>query len=134
MTSRRKARVNAMICLYQYFLTKQDIEDIFENIDETVSTEDPFLPLFVPEEKIQTMLIDAIDHHELIESKINEKLNDWSFERLGYIEQAILFLAAAEMVYEVADKAIILDEAVELAKLYGDDDSYKLINGVLDQL
>ena len=43
-------------------------------------------------------------------------------------------MAASEIDFETAQKAIVIDEAVTLAKKYCDDDTYKLINGVLDRL
>ena len=67
--------------------------------------------------------------------KINQSLNDeWEFKRLGYVEQAILIIACCELDLDVSPKAIVIDEAVTLAKKYCDEETYKLINGVLDHL
>lgn len=135
MTSRRKQRVNAMLALYQVFLLNRDIEDVFEDIDYILNEGEPaFLPFSELEEPIKTMLIDAYEHQSIVIDKINEHLSDWDFVRLGVLEQAILFLAVSEMVYETADRAIIINEAVDIAKMYCDDDAFKLINGVLDKL
>jgi N utilization substance protein B len=135
MTSRRKQRVNAMLALYQVFLLNRDIEDVFEDIDYILNEGEPaFLPFSELEEPIKTMLIDAYEHQNIVIEKINEQLSDWDFVRLGVLEQAILFLAVSEMVYETADRAIIINEAVDIAKLYCDDEAFKLVNGVLDKL
>ncbi|MDP2815013.1 MAG: transcription antitermination factor NusB [Erysipelotrichaceae bacterium] len=135
MTSRRKQRVNAMLALYQVFLLNRDIEDVFEDIDYILSEGEPaFLPFSELEEPIKTMLIDAYEHQSIVIDKINEQLSDWDFVRLGVLEQAILFLAVSEMVYETADRAVIINEAVDIAKQYCDDDAFKLVNGVLDKL
>ena len=50
------------------------------------------------------------------------------------MEQAILLLALSELEQGIQDKTVIVNEAIELTKAYGEDDSYKLINGVLDAL
>lgn len=135
MTSRRKQRVNAMLALYQVFLLNRDIEDVFEDIDYILNEGEPaFLPFSELEEPIKTMLIDAYEHQNIVIEKINEQLSDWDFVRLGVLEQAILFLAVSEMVYETADRAIIINEAVDIAKLYCDDEAFKLVNGVLDKV
>jgi transcription antitermination protein NusB len=135
MTSRRKQRVNAMLALYQVFLLHKDIEDVFEDIDYILNEGEPaFLPFSKVDEPIKTMLIDAYEHQDIVIGKINEHLADWDFVRLGVLEQAILFLAVSEMVYETADRAIIINEAVDMAKQYCDEDAFKLVNGVLDKL
>ena len=50
------------------------------------------------------------------------------------LEQAILLLACSELDHQTASAAIIIDEAVRLAKDYCDDEAYRLINGVLDRI
>ena len=135
MTSRRKQRVNAMLALYQVFLLNKDIEDVFDDIDYILNEGEPtFLPFTELEEPIKTMLLDAYEHQDIVIDKINEQLADWDFVRLGVLEQSILFLAVSEMVYETADRAIIINEAVDMAKQYCDEDAFKLVNGVLDKL
>ncbi len=122
--SRHTLRENAMTCLYQYFLLHGDIKSIV--YDFAGNQIDPFL---------YTVTIDAVAHQDYYINKINEHLkDDWTFDRLGCIEKAILFMAAAEIDFETASKAIVIDEAVTLSKKYCDEDTYKLINGVLDQL
>ena len=134
--SRHTLRETAMTCLYQYFLLKADIKTIvYENAGNEI---DPFL---------YTVTIDALKHKDYYIEKIdfvlnNKKISDdkkdankkWSFERLGCVEKAILLMAAAELDFETASKAVVIDEAVTLAKKYCDEDTYKLINGVLDKL
>ena len=66
--------------------------------------------------------------------KISKHLKRWTFERLNYLDQAILLVGAAELDVKKVDKAIVINEAINLAKEYCDDDAFKYINGVLDQL
>ncbi len=124
--SRHQTRELGMTCLYQSFLLKKDIKSVvFENTNEKNKV-DPFL---------YAITIDACANLKYYVKQINEVLNDdWKFDRLGYVEQAILILAASEISFETSHKAIVIDEAVLLAKKYCDDDTYKLINGVLDRL
>lgn len=124
MNSRHKLRETAMTCLYQCFLLNKDIKQVvFDNCDNEV---DPFL---------YTVTIDAVQYIDIYIEKINSSLrDDWEFERLGYVEQAILIMACCELDLETAPKAIVIDEAVTLAKKYCDDETYKLVNGVLDKL
>lgn len=124
--NRHQMREIAMTCLYQSFLLKKDIKlVVFENTKEQNKV-DPFL---------YAITIDAYKNISHYIEKINTILkDDWTFDRLGYIEQAILVMAASELTFETAQKPIVIDEAITLAKKYCDDDAYKLINGVLDHL
>lgn len=124
--NRHQMRELAMQSLYQSFLLKRNIKSIvYENTEEKNKI-DPFL---------YAVTIDACDNLSYYTNKINAVLNDdWTFDRLGYVEQAILIMAASEIDFETAHKSVVIDEAVTLAKKYCGDDAYKLINGVLDKL
>ena len=65
---------------------------------------------------------------------INPALNKWTFERLGLIERAVLLNSLAQVKYMNQTKAVAIDVAVDLAKKYCDDQAYKFINGVLDNI
>lgn len=125
MNSRHKLREMAMTSLYQSFLLNKDIkQSVYDNSD--TNEIDPFL---------YTVTIDAVTYKDVYIEKINNALReDWEFDRLGYVEQAILIMACCELDLETAPRAIVIDEAVTLAKKYCDEETYKLINGVLDQL
>lgn len=122
---RHEQRVNAMICLYQNLLISANLN---EQIEQMFSA-----PLAEIDSYIIKVIQNAYDKKQAYSLSVEENLKDWHFHRLGYIEQAILLLAYSELEIGEVSKAIILDEAVELAKTYGDEDAYKLINGVLDQ-
>ncbi|MGL5978098.1 MAG: transcription antitermination factor NusB [Erysipelotrichaceae bacterium] len=125
--NRHQQRELAMTCLYQYFLLKGDIKQIvLDNLDGKNEI-DPFL---------YTITVDAVQYQDDYIAMLNEKLatSDWEFNRLGFVERAILLIAVCELDLETAQKPIIIDEAVNLTKKFCDDDTYKLVNGVLDQL
>jgi N utilization substance protein B len=78
------------------------------------------------------VLIGAVARHrEEIDHHITESLVNWQLERLAQIDRDILRLAVAEMLYLETPNRVVINEAVELAKRYSDDDSYRFINGVL---
>ena len=116
-----------MFAIYQHRLLKEDLKKLMvDSFDlEDYALIDPYY------QKIATILTDNEDRYIELISKY---LVNWKFGRLSYVEQAILLLAASEMELKDTDEAIIIDEAVELAKTFCDEDSFKYINGVLDHL
>lgn len=125
MSSRHKLREMGMRSLYQAFLLNKDIKQcVYDNCE--TNEIDPFL---------YTITIDAMKYKDIYIEQINHSLrDDWEFDRLGYVEKAILILACCELDLDVSPRAIVIDEAITLAKKYCDEDTYKLINGVLDHL
>ena len=71
---------------------------------------------------------------EKIDETLNEYLKEWEIDRVGNIERAILRLGAYELLFTELDSAVIINEAIELAKELASDTSPKFINGVLDAL
>jgi N utilization substance protein B len=69
-----------------------------------------------------------------VDEAIVKHLKDWDFERLGAIERATLRLATYEILYGELDSAVVINEAVEITKAFGTEQSPKFINGVLDAI
>ncbi|EFS3143217.1 transcription antitermination factor NusB [Campylobacter coli] len=69
-----------------------------------------------------------------IDKNLNPYLNENEIEKLGHIERAILRLGAYEILFTDTPNAIVINEAIELAKELANDNSPKFINGVLDAL
>ncbi len=120
--NRHQERENAMIFLYQALLTAP------LNSAKTLDFEEVSTSQFYPAIKY------ALDNQTDLIELIQDELLEWSFERLGYVEQAILLLACGEAVVESTPKGILINEAVEMAKRFSDEDSYKLINATLDRV
>jgi len=75
------------------------------------------------------------DHHEEIDLLITDNLDNWSLDRIAKTDLAILRTAVAEMLYvESIPVSVSINEAVNLAKKYGDERSYAFINSVLGKI
>lgn len=90
----------------------------------------------VVDKKQAAATLEAVqEHHEEIDKKIEDNLDNWKFERIAKAELAILRTAVAEMLYvESIPVSVSINEAVELAKKYGDERSYKFVNSVLGKI
>ena len=122
--NRHELREKAMVTVYDYLLAERDIQELIETVFKC--KEDEVDPYFVD------VIYDAIENKGKYAQYINEVLKNWKFDRLGYIEQAILLNGCAEFSLKEISAAIIIDESVELANKYCDEDAYKLVNRVLD--
>ncbi len=127
--SRNKLQELTMFCIYQYLFyysseDKPSISEIIESVfDCDVKNCDPF---------VKKLFKDSIKYADSSIKDISMCLNEWSFDRLNLLEQAILLSAYTQFKYMEQPKQVVINVAVELAKKYCDDSSYKFINGVLD--
>lgn len=125
--SRKKARDNAFKCIYELeFIKDKSLDDILSNCYEENNNSE--------EEKqyIQIILNGVKENIEKIDSIILSKLKNWSLDRIAKIDLAILRLAIYEILYvDSIPNKVSANEAVELAKTYGNNDSKSFVNGVI---
>lgn len=120
--SRRALRIELMNLLYQYDLFKS------ENL--------PFIPNFEHED-IEGFYFQIIDELKLIDEIIEKNLFNYSLQRLGCVDRAIIRLAVYEMIKTKTAIEVIIDEAVSLTKIYSnldDEKQHKFTNRVLDNI
>jgi len=130
MRKRTKAREAALKVLYQAELTRRTIREATETfwndaeqVDETVHSFSNRLTLGVS------------DHFEVINEKISGYATNWQIKRMAVIDRNILRLGVFELLFaEDIPPKVSINEAVELAKKYGDIESSKFVNGILDKI
>jgi len=123
--SRRQARVNAFSLIFQLpFHDETDIPKILENyIDEHKGPHDTY---------ISAAFNGVTQNLEQIDRLISDNLLDWDIDRIATSDLAALRLCVYELLFDPAiPEAVSVNEAVELVKIYGTDDSYAFVNGVL---
>ncbi len=125
--SRNKQRKIIMTILYQIFLfeKKSNAHEIAEFIKEMTVTEDDF---------VTELIMGIIEKREELDQLSNKYLIDWTIDRLGKIDQAILRMGIYELLYTDTPDLVCIDEAINLAKDYSDDKVRKMINSVLDKI
>lgn len=125
--SRKKARDNAFKCVYELeFGMNENLEKILENCYEENDNK--------PDEKdyIEKVLKGVKENLKEIDDIILSKLKNWSIDRIAKIDLAILRLSIYEIKYmEDIPVKVSANEAVELAKTYGNNDSKSFVNGVI---
>lgn len=82
-----------------------------------------------------TWLVTGVkDHETVLDDKIQPHLKEWTLDRLLKTDRIILRMATFELLQSDTPKKVVINEAVELAKQFSDDDHYKFINGVLSNI
>ena len=83
----------------------------------------------------QTVVMGCLEHADAIDSVIDGASEHWALADLGKVERAILRLGTYELVWgQDAPIAVVIDEAVELAKAYAGDEAASFVNGVLGRV
>jgi len=130
MSIREKARELSVQALYQYALRGPDDLDTILSFDWLERDDAPRIKGQAGE-WVRAVLADL----DAIDTLIEIHLSNWSSDRVGILERAILRLAACELRSSPGLAIeIVIDEAVKLAKRYCDNDSFKFVNGVLDAI
>ena len=125
--TRSELRKNIMTILYQinvYTINKIEFE--IENIIKEVNP--------IENEFVKEIVYGVIENKDKIDELANSYLNKWTIDRLGNTDQAILRMGIYELLYTKTPEIVVINEAIELAKVYSDDDVKKMINGVLDKV
>ena len=126
--TRSELREKAMVILYQIAILKNQkldysVEDLIkENLD-------------VDNDFVRNIVYGVITHQEEIDELANKHMKEWTIDRIDKTGSAILRIGIYEIIYEEDTPNIVaINEAVELAKKYSDDNVRKIINAVLDKV
>ena len=146
--SRRNGRVIAFQALYSWDVTKASLDDLltFEwlqkdvEIDGSVEAAEPVVELSETSKEERTfaslIIAGTISHIDEIDKLIESHLSaSWSMERISRVALAILRTSVYELLFQKgAEPKVVIDEAVNIAKDFDTDDSYKFIIAVLDKI
>ena len=149
LLKRRLLRVHLFKLIFLYpFNSDGEIESTIDSYLDSIgdiSEDDEYLTglkavsryNITEEEKnyIKERYFALLDHVEEIDRMLNETAKGWSTERFGSADLAILRLACYEMLFDEAiPEGVAINEAVEIAKIYGGEDSPSFINGILGSI
>jgi transcription antitermination protein NusB len=131
VASRRKARILAFQAIYAWDSSGGKATGLldFDWLDEEKRASlDEEVASFA-----KLLIAGTLDSIEEVDKAITSHLQNWTFERLKRVDLAVLRIGAYSLLFQRDIPAqITIDEAIEIAKEYGSDDSYRFINGVLD--
>jgi len=125
--TRSELREKCMIILYQYdiYRSNKDSIDVDELIDNNLDIDNDF---------VRDIVYGVITHENEIIDIANKYMKDWTIDRLEKTGAAILKIAIFELIYTDTPEIVVINEAIELAKKYSDDNVKNMINAVLDKI
>jgi transcription antitermination protein NusB len=131
--ARKYARRYAMQVLYSY-----DVNPEAEGVDPNeVETEETKR---IEGENLafaESIIARVKEHEAEIDDILTKHLRRWSLSQMNVVDKTILRMGAAELLYQTAetvDAKVIINEAVDMAKVFGGENSYRLINGILNTI
>jgi N utilization substance protein B len=121
--ARHHARERALEIMYEASIKERPVLDVVKDLS------------IHPDDYVMALLTSSFDHVARADELIGEYSIDWPLERIALVDRLVMTLAIGEMMMsDPPPKAVILDEAVELAKVYSTDASPKFVNGVLSSI
>tara|TARA_B100000586_G_C20017915_1_gene387689 strand:+ start:441 stop:869 length:429 start_codon:yes stop_codon:yes gene_type:complete len=129
MGKRRSSRELALKFLYQFELNKGDLgEQMKLFIKQNSSQED--VKIFMKD-----LVVSLLDKIEEIDEVIQKFSDHWVVERMTVIDRNILRLGTCELLFDFSTPPkVVINEAIDIAKKYGNEDSPEFINGILDKV
>lgn len=129
MLSRRKARILAFQALFQWEFNHVTLEQLNEfqwsSKAETLEDEDLLFS--------RLLVAGTLEELEQIDRLIENQSTNWELKRVNKVDLAILRISVYSLLYQKDIPAnITIDEAIEIAREYGTDESFRFVNGVLD--
>ncbi len=125
--NRSEARKIIMTILYQIIVYEKNkmIYEVEDVIKENLEIDNEF---------VKDIVYGVLTYQNDIDNVANKYLKNWTIDRLGNTDIAILRMGIYELLYTKTPSIVCINEAVELAKTYSDDDVAKMINAVLDKV
>ena len=128
MASRRRARQRALQILFLWDARRQPVEDVINAYYDTLYSEEK------PErdEFVANLVRGTVEHVAEVDAQITRHAEHWRMERMPVVDRNILRLAVYEMGRAGTPAAVAIDEALELARKFSNEESVQFVNGVLD--
>jgi N utilization substance protein B len=125
---RRRAREHALQILFQIDLTGGNAEEVLESFWGELDAGDDV------REFTARLVRGTLDDREQIDRRVAEAAKNWRLERMPAVDRNVLRIAVYELVSADSPPPVVIDEAIEVARRFGGEESAGFVNGVLDEI
>jgi len=130
--SRHRARERALQILFQWDMRHLPIEDCIRLFNESLHSESDDPTPLKTDDFVDSLVRGTVEKQEEIDGMIRRHLQHWRLERMAAVDRNILRLATYELLATTTPPAVVIDEALELARRFSNDEAVQFVNGVLD--
>jgi N utilization substance protein B len=130
--ARHRARQQALQLLFQWDLRRTPIEDIVRGYYDSLLVNEDTVGKSRPDEFAEQLLRGVIEDLAGVDDLITRHADHWRMERMPAVDRNILRIAVYEMLRTDTPPAVVIDEALELARRFSGEESVHFVNGVLD--
>ena len=138
---RRKSREIAVQMLYQHDLGGSRLEEVLREfepssiVQESIGADGPRVGTQEAMGYARTLVEGAVEHRGQVDELIEQGATNWRMVRMPAVDRSILRVAVYELLFQSdVPQVVVVDEAIELAKRFGSEQSPGFVNGVLDGL
>lgn len=129
MGKRRFSRELALKFLYQFEFNEAGFNDQMASFAERTSCKEEVITF------MEELVSKVLNHLEEIDSILKKYSEHWALDRMTVIDRNILRLGVCELIYsQTIPPKVVINEAVEISKKYGSEESPDFINGILDKI
>ena len=129
MGKRRSSRELALKFLYQFELNRGDLDEQIKLFLERNSSQEDVANF------MKELVVSLIDKMEEIDEIIQKFSDHWILDRMTVIDRNILRMGACELLFNFSTPPkVVINEAIDIARKYGNEDSPEFINGILDKV
>jgi transcription antitermination protein NusB len=130
--ARHRARQQALQLLFQWDLRRTPIEDIIRGYYDSLLINEETVGHPRPDEFAERLLRGVIEDLAVVDDLITRHAAHWRMERMPVVDRNLLRIAVYEMLRTDTPPAVVIDEALELARRFSGEESVHFVNGVLD--
>ncbi len=133
MAGRRKGRIIAFQALYAWDVSHRPVEELldFDWVEPSRLDKLGEEGLVFP----RLIISGTIENIEEIDTQIKANLANWDFNRLNRVDLAIIRISVYSLLFQKdMHPSIVIDEAVDICKEFGSDESYRFVNAILDSI
>ena len=132
-SNRHLGRIVALQTLYEYEFRKESADESADVKEILTRNLERYEKAIDDTTFVETLVTGVLDEQQSIDGKIQPIAPDWPIEQIARVDRNILRLGVFELLHQadVVPPKVAINEAVELAKAFGSDNSSKFVNGVL---
>jgi len=130
--ARHRARQQALQLLFQWDLRRTPLDEIMRGYYDSLLVSEETFGRPRPDEFAEALLRGVIEELPQIDERIARNAANWRLERMPVVDRNTLRIAVYEMLRTDTPPAVIIDEALELARKFSGEESVHFVNGVLD--